>query len=144
MSNILIFFLNYILFYLFNLFTCLHQVLVVAWRIQFPDQGSNPGHLHWEYRVLATGPPGKSQGFNLLNHVFSKREVFKNLNLGLASYIWELRMVQVDKGFITTWVNSHFDFSRRLESELPSQGADTSIHFAVGIDPKHPQICLGL
>jgi len=26
-----------------------------------PDQGSNPGPLHWEHRVLATGPPGKSQ-----------------------------------------------------------------------------------
>ena len=24
--------------------------------------GSNPGPLHWEHGVLATGPPGKSQG----------------------------------------------------------------------------------
>ena len=24
-----------------------------------PDQGSNPGPLHWECGVLATGPPGK-------------------------------------------------------------------------------------
>ena len=23
------------------------------------DQGSHPGPLHWELRVLATGPPGK-------------------------------------------------------------------------------------
>ena len=29
--------------------------------ILFPDQGSNPGPLHWEHGVLATGPPGKSQ-----------------------------------------------------------------------------------
>ena len=29
--------------------------------ISFPDQGSNPGHLHWEGRVLASGPPAKSQ-----------------------------------------------------------------------------------
>ena len=28
--------------------------------IQFPDQGSNPGSLHWEHGVLPTGPPGKS------------------------------------------------------------------------------------
>ena len=28
--------------------------------ILFPDQGSNSGPLHWEYGVLATGPPGKS------------------------------------------------------------------------------------
>ena len=34
--------------------------LVGAHRIQFPDQGSNPGPLHWEWRVFATGTPGKS------------------------------------------------------------------------------------
>ena len=28
--------------------------------IQFPGQGSNPGPLHWEHRVLTTVPPGKS------------------------------------------------------------------------------------
>ena len=28
--------------------------------IQFPDQGLNPGPLHWEHRVLSTAPPGKS------------------------------------------------------------------------------------
>ena len=28
--------------------------------IQFPDQGSNLGPLHWECRVLSTVPPGKS------------------------------------------------------------------------------------
>ena len=27
--------------------------------IQFPDPGSNPGPLHWERGVLATGPLGK-------------------------------------------------------------------------------------
>ena len=40
--------------------------LVAAWGIQFPDQGSNPGHLHWEHRLLATGPPGKSPHKGLL------------------------------------------------------------------------------
>ena len=33
----------------------------VACGIYFPDQGSNLDPLHWESRVLATGPPGKSQ-----------------------------------------------------------------------------------
>ena len=28
--------------------------------IQFPDQISNPGPLHWEHGVLSTVPPGKS------------------------------------------------------------------------------------
>ena len=41
------------------LFIWLCQVLVVACGIQFPDQGSNLGPLHWEHRVLATGLPGK-------------------------------------------------------------------------------------
>ena len=31
----------------------------------FPDQGWNPDLMHWEYRVLATGPPGKSIDFNI-------------------------------------------------------------------------------
>ena len=32
----------------------------MACRIQFPDQGSNPGPPHWGCRILATGSPGKS------------------------------------------------------------------------------------
>ena len=34
--------------------------LVGAREIQFPDQGSKLGRLHWECRVLATGLPGQS------------------------------------------------------------------------------------
>ena len=36
------------------------KLLAVACGIYFSDQGSNSGPLHWECRVLATGPPGKS------------------------------------------------------------------------------------
>ena len=36
------------------------ELLVAACRIYFPDQGSNPGRVHWEHGVLATGPQGKS------------------------------------------------------------------------------------
>ena len=36
------------------------ESLVATHGIQFPDQGLNPGPRHWECRVLATGPPGKS------------------------------------------------------------------------------------
>ena len=46
--------------YLFYLFICLFLALAAACGIKFPDQGLNPGPLHWEHRVLATGPPGKS------------------------------------------------------------------------------------
>ena len=41
-------------------FIWLCRVLVVTCRIKFPDQGRNPGLLHWEHRLLATGPPEKS------------------------------------------------------------------------------------
>ena len=44
---------------LYYVFIWLHQVLVTACGISFPDQGLNPGSLHWELRVLTTGPPGK-------------------------------------------------------------------------------------
>ena len=31
-----------------------------TWDTEFPDQGLHPCSLHWECRVLTTGPPGKS------------------------------------------------------------------------------------
>ena len=50
-----------VLFYvLIYFYVWLHQHKSVAYGIQFPDQGLNVGSLHWEFRVLATGPPGKS------------------------------------------------------------------------------------
>ena len=39
--------------------SCNQGFLVVACGIQFPNQGSNPGPLPWEHRVLAIGSPGK-------------------------------------------------------------------------------------
>ena len=36
------------------------KLLVIACRMQFSDQESNLGPLHWVPRVLATRPPGKS------------------------------------------------------------------------------------
>ena len=36
------------------------RLLVMACGVQFPDQGWNPGSVHWERRVLATGTQGKS------------------------------------------------------------------------------------
>ena len=47
----------------FYLIIWLCWVLRVACAIHFPDQGSNPGPLHWKHRVLATGSPGKSLHF---------------------------------------------------------------------------------
>ena len=44
-------------------FIATYELLVAACGIQFPNQGSNPGLLHWELEVLATGPLGKSSQF---------------------------------------------------------------------------------
>ena len=42
--------------------SCSTQSLSVAAQgIQFPDQRSKPGSLNWECRLLAPGPPEKSQ-----------------------------------------------------------------------------------
>ena len=42
-------------FFFFLVASC--ELLVVACGIYFPNQRLNPGPLHWEQRVLATGPP---------------------------------------------------------------------------------------
>ena len=52
-----------------------------------PDQGLNPGPLHWEYSVLATGPPGKSQSLGSLKAIVST----------LFSVITKGNLVQVKK-----------------------------------------------
>ena len=43
------------------------ELLVMACGTKFPDQGSNPGPLHSEHRVLATEPPGTSPPLLLLS-----------------------------------------------------------------------------
>ena len=52
--------------YLLYLFIWLFLALAAACEIKFPDQGLNPGPLHWEHRVLASGSPGKAQAVSLL------------------------------------------------------------------------------
>ena len=50
-------------FFFFNMYFAAPGLsLAVACGIQFPDQGSNLGPMHWESRALATEPPGKSLG----------------------------------------------------------------------------------
>ena len=47
------------------MFVVTFALLVSAYGIQFPDQGSNPGLLHWELSFLTSEAPGK-----LLHHWF--------------------------------------------------------------------------
>ena len=42
----------------------------------FPDKESNPGTLHWERGVLATGLPGKSLTFVFASIVFLRQSKF--------------------------------------------------------------------
>ena len=43
-----------------GIFSSACELLVAACGISFMDKELNPGPLHWELRVLATGLPGKS------------------------------------------------------------------------------------
>ena len=53
------FFLKFLKYINIYFFISLHWVLVAACGISFSDQGWKLGLLHWEYGVLATGPPGE-------------------------------------------------------------------------------------
>ena len=48
---------------------------------QFPDQGSNLCPLHWEHRVLTTGPPGKSQSQTFLVMSFKSLKNTENFKI---------------------------------------------------------------
>ena len=54
---------------IFSLHCSIQDFLVAACGIQFPDQGLNRGPLHYECRVLAAGPPGKSLFLSFFGHV---------------------------------------------------------------------------
>ena len=58
----LFFFLIYQGFF-FSCFVCTAQHV----GSNFPHQGSNPCPLHWQHRVLTTGPPGKCLEVGHLN-----------------------------------------------------------------------------
>ena len=77
----------------------LHWFLVAACKILFHKQGSNPGPLYWKNRVLATGPPGKSQG-RILNWLWP--EHWKNENCSRSGAIRPIVMLD-DKW----WKKSH-------------------------------------
>ena len=72
-----------------DLFLCIQlcQVLAAAGRIQFPDQGVNPGPLHWEQGVLAIGPPKKSQYLLFLKPTLMKLTKVM-INQALLSPSW--------------------------------------------------------
>ena len=72
--------------YLVCLFTLFPASLVVASGIYFPDQGLNPGPLHWEFRVLATGPSGTSP---------QKTSLIQNLKFSFSDYYFVSRICNI-------------------------------------------------
>ena len=66
----LFFFFKYLFIWRHQDLVAACKLLIVAWGIQFPDQGSTLGPLYRERGVLATGPPGKSQGDFILTFHF--------------------------------------------------------------------------
>ena len=61
------------------------ELLTVVCGIQFPDQGLNPGPLHWENRFLATGPPRMSH--NCLHWRFNV--------LHQCKHLWEVEVSKI-------------------------------------------------
>ena len=89
------------------------KLLVAGWGISFPEQGLNQGPLHWERRLLATGPLGNStictfRNFEIYNTVL--------LTVLIMLYIIALELVT---GRLFLWPLSHF----------PTFGNDKSDHF---------------
>ena len=72
----------YLFIWLHWVFVAACRVFIAACRIQFPDQGSNPGPLHWERGVLTTGPPGKSPFYYKFKKYY---QVMGNALLSLSS-----------------------------------------------------------
>ena len=62
------------------------KLLVAAYGIQFPNQAVNPGPPHWEGRILATGPPGKSPSL-LFNGLISTAHNYFLLPLNTAAFL---------------------------------------------------------
>ena len=63
------------------------MVLVLACGMEFPDQESNPGSLHWECGVLVTEPPGKSLNSFFLEEVLRECLNLPRDDLGLTSLL---------------------------------------------------------
>ena len=71
-----------------------HENSLVAGRgIRFPEQGSDPGPLHWDLSVSATGPPEKS-----LQHLFVPGLGSHTPSLLLRSVGWSSHRLLTFKG----------------------------------------------
>ena len=85
------------------------KLLAAAYGIQFSNQGSNSGPLHWEYGVLATGPPGKSLPF-LVYLSFWHLTPFVIIYIFLEVHS-SLLLVSIVSLFSLVFVSKHLNFT---------------------------------
>ena len=75
------------------------KLLDVASGIKFPDQGSNPSPLHWEYGVLATGSPEKFPPSNFKGYVyegnFSVKLIFP-MHFNYLNFLLKTGKIQIE------------------------------------------------
>ena len=86
-----------------------HEPIAAAYGIQFPNQRSIPGPWHWEGRVSATGPPGKSP-FNTFKIFIG---VYLIYNVVLASDVQQSESVI----YMSTFFNFKDSFPKRQSIE---------------------------
>ena len=105
-------FQGFIFLIYFLLFIWLPQVLVVACKllvatcgIYFPDQGSNQCLLHWESRILATGPPERSSGLMIYLEALCKwLQAGKNLGWAWCEQLqWQWCYFDIWSDLISRW-----------------------------------------
>ena len=103
----------------------------MAYGIQFPDQRSNQGSLHWEHGVLTTGPPEKSHlSFYVrvrLLQTFHCPDQPPNLNLtSYVAFFWSVShypadsyvvKLEIDKSIIKIQIMTH---TLNLSVSLPN------------------------
>ena len=80
-----------------GIFSC--SMWTICWSLWdlVPDQEPNLGPLHWEWAVLATGPPGRSASLSLLNPSFSSLScylIFIALSIELR-YVYQPSLYQL-------------------------------------------------
>ena len=83
------------------LFGCTGSQLRHARASRSLTQGLNPGPLHWELRVVAPGPPGKSLECRLLWHVLTGGELCPEKLCGVYLYF------PVENIFLQKYTHTH-------------------------------------
>ena len=84
-----------------------YELSVATCRIQFPDQGLNPGPWQWRCQVLTARPPGSSPHFMILMSfsVYYFKNIYYLAAQGLSCGVWDLQLWHVNPLIVArgTW-----------------------------------------